>query len=67
MIELILIGVLIALGGGIALAGRWCKTVPMQIFVGILLGLSGIVALGVLALGVLFTGCLVVVAGSGMR
>ena len=65
--ELLILGVLVVMGVGIALAGRWCKTVPMQILVGILLGLGGALALGVLLLGVLFAGCVVLASTNSFR
>lgn len=53
---LILIGAMI---GGFKLAGRWAKTVPMQMLVGLLLGFGILIGVVCVLFGVLFAGCLI--------
>jgi F0F1-type ATP synthase assembly protein I len=53
---LILIGAMI---GGFNLAGRWAKTVPMQMLVGLLLGFGILIGVVCVLFGVLFAGCLI--------
>jgi hypothetical protein len=54
---------LLAFGGGIALAGRFCKTPVSQFFVGILLGFGFICVI----LGVAFAGCMLLLSKSDFR
>ena len=53
---LILIGAMI---WGFSLAGRWAKTVPMQMFLGLLLGFGILCGVVCVLFGVLFAGCLI--------
>lgn len=53
---LILIGAMI---WGFNLAGRWAKTVPMQMLVGLLLGFGILIGVVCVLFGVLFAGCLI--------
>ncbi len=53
--------ILLALSGGIVLAGKFCKNGVAQFFVGILLGLGIICVVA----GVAFAGCCVLLSQSG--
>ena len=53
---LILIGAMI---WGFSLAGRWAKSVPMQMLLGLLLGFGIMLGVGCVLFGVLFAGCLI--------
>ena len=53
---LILIGAII---WGFRLAGRWAKSVPMQIFLGLVLGFGIMIGVMCVIAGVLFAGCLI--------
>ena len=53
---LVLIGAMI---WGFKLAGRWAKTVPMQMFLGLLLGFGILIGVVCVLFGVLFAGCLI--------
>jgi hypothetical protein len=46
---------------GFFLAGKWCKSIAAQIFVGIFLGVGFVAVL----CGVIFAGCLVVLSSGG--
>jgi hypothetical protein len=54
---------LLAFGGGIAWAGRYCKTGVGQFFMGILLGFGILFAL----VAVAFAGCCIVVGSGAFR
>jgi hypothetical protein len=49
------------------LAGRMVKSVPLQLFLGFMLGVGLCVALGMTALGVAFAGCLFYGASGGFH
>ncbi len=51
--------IIAALIGGFKLAGRWAKTVPMQVLVGSLLGIGIMVGVVCVLFGVLFAGCII--------
>jgi hypothetical protein len=53
---LILIGAMI---WGFKLAGRWATSVPMQMFLGLLLGFGILIGVVCVLFGVLFAGCLI--------
>jgi len=53
---LLLIGTMI---WGFRLAGRWAKTVPMQMLLGLLLGFGILIGVLCVLFGVLFAGCLI--------
>ena len=53
---LVLIGAMI---WGFSLAGRWTKTVPMQMLLGLLLGVGIMIGVLCVLFGVLFAGCLI--------
>lgn len=53
---LVIIGALI---WGFSLAGRWVKSVPMQILLGLLLGFGIMIGVVCVLFGVLFAGCLI--------
>ena len=53
---LILIGAMI---WGFKLAGRWAKSVPMQMLLGVLLGFGILFGVVCVLFGVLFAGCLI--------
>ena len=53
---LILIGAVI---WGFRLAGRWAKSVPMQIFLGLVLGFGIMIGVMCVIFGVLFAGCII--------
>jgi len=53
---LILIGAMI---WGFQLAGRWAKSVPMQMLLGLLLGFGILFGVVCVLFGVLFAGCLI--------
>ena len=53
---LVLIGAMI---WGFNLAGRWAKTVPMQMLLGLLLGFGILIGVVCVLFGVLFAGCLI--------
>jgi hypothetical protein len=55
--------ILLAFGGGIMWAGRFCKTGLAQFFVGLVLGIGILFAL----VGVAFAGCLVIVGASSVH
>ena len=51
--------IIAALIGGFKLAGRWAKTVPMQVLVGFLLGIGIMVGVVCVLFGVLFADCII--------
>jgi hypothetical protein len=53
---LVIIGALI---WGFNLAGRWAKSVPMQMLLGLLLGFGIMIGVVCVLCGVLFAGCLI--------
>jgi len=53
---LVIIGAMI---WGFSLAGRWAKSVPMQMLLGLLLGLGIMVGVVCVLFGVMFAGCLI--------
>ena len=53
---LVIIGALI---WGFSLAGRWAKSVPMQMLLGLLLGFGIMIGVVCVLFGVLFAGCLI--------
>ena len=53
---LVLIGAMI---WGFNLAGRWAKTVPMQMILGLLLGFGILIGVVCVLFGVMFAGCLI--------
>jgi hypothetical protein len=53
---LVIIGALI---WGFNLAGRWAKSVPMQMLLGLLLGFGIMIGVLCVLCGVLFAGCLI--------
>ena len=53
---LIIIGAMI---WGFSLAGRWAKSVPMQMLLGLLLGFGIMIGVVCVLFGVLFAGCLI--------
>ena len=53
---LVLVG---AMFWGFKLAGRWAKSVPVQLFLGFLLGLGIMVGVVCVLFGVLFAGCII--------
>jgi hypothetical protein len=53
---LVIIGAMI---WGFSLAGRWAKSVPMQMFLGLLLGFGIMVGVVCVLFGVMFAGCLI--------
>ena len=53
---LVIIGALI---WGFSLAGRWAKSVPMQMLLGLLLGFGIMLGVVCVLFGVLFAGCLI--------
>lgn len=53
---LVLIGAMI---WGFNLAGRWAKSVPMQMLLGLLLGFGILIGVVCVLFGVLFAGCLI--------
>ena len=53
---LVLIGAMI---WGFNLAGRWAKTVPMQMLLGLLLGFGILIGVVCVLFGVMFAGCLI--------
>jgi uncharacterized membrane protein len=55
--------ILLAFGGGIVWAGKFCKSVIAQFFVGLLLGFGIICVVA----GVAFAGCCLVVGGMSIR
>ena len=52
----VIIGALI---WGFSLAGRWAKSVPMQMLLGLLLGFGIMIGVVCVLFGVLFAGCLI--------
>lgn len=44
---------------GFRLAGRWAKSVPMQMFLGLLLGFGILIGVVCVLFGVMFAGCLI--------
>ena len=53
---LVLIGAII---WGFNLAGRWAKTVPMQMLLGLVLGFGIMIGVVCVLFGVMFAGCLI--------
>ena len=53
---LVIIGALI---WGFSLAGRWVKSVPMQMLLGLLLGFGIMIGVACVLFGVMFAGCLI--------
>ena len=53
---LVVIGAMI---WGFSLAGRWAKTVPMQMLLGLLLGFGIMFGVMCVLFGVMFAGCLI--------
>ena len=53
---LVIIGAMI---WGFSLAGRWAKSVPMQMLLGLLLGFGIMIGVVCALCGVLFAGCLI--------
>ena len=53
---LVIIGALI---WGFSLAGRWAKSVPMQMLLGLLLGFGIMIGVVCVLFGVMFAGCLI--------
>ncbi|MEO6740357.1 MAG: hypothetical protein ABIP20_08895 [Chthoniobacteraceae bacterium] len=53
---LVLIGAMI---WGFKLAGRWAKSVPVQMFLGLLLGFGILIGVVCVLFGVVFAGCLI--------
>ena len=53
---LVIIGAMI---WGFKLAGRWAKSVPMQMFLGLVLGFGIMIGVACVLCGVMFAGCLV--------
>jgi len=53
---LVIIGAMI---WGFNLAGRWAKSVPMQMLLGLLLGFGIMIGVVCVLFGVLFAGCLI--------
>jgi hypothetical protein len=53
---LVIIGALI---WGFSLAGRWAKSVPVQMLLGVLLGFGIMVGVVCVLFGVMFAGCLI--------
>ena len=53
---LVVIGTMI---WGFSLAGRWAKTVPMQMLLGLLLGFGIMFGVMCVLFGVMFAGCLI--------
>jgi len=53
---LVIIGAMI---WGFSLAGRWAKSVPMQMLLGLLLGFGIMVGVVCVLFGVMFAGCLI--------
>ena len=51
--------IIAALIGGFKLAGRWAKTVPMQILIGFLLGIGIMIGVVCVLCGVLVAGCVI--------
>ena len=54
---LVVIGAMI---WGFSLAGRWAKTVPMQMLFGLLLGFGIMFGVMCVLFGVMFAGCLII-------
>lgn len=50
--------------GGFLLAGRWFKSIPLQLLFGALLGVGIVIVICATFLGVAFAGCLFFAAGS---
>ena len=53
---LVIIGAMI---WGFSLAGRWAKSVPMQMLLGLLLGFGIMIGVVCVLFGVMFAGCLI--------
>ena len=53
---LVIIGAMI---WGFSLAGRWAKSVPMQMLLGLLLGFGIMIGVVCVIFGVMFAGCLI--------
>ena len=53
---LVIIGAMI---WGFKLAGRWAKSVPMQMFLGLVLGFGIMIGVACVLCGVMFVGCLI--------
>ena len=53
---LVIIGAMI---WGFRLAGRWAKSVPMQMLVGLMLGFGIMIGVVCVLFGVMFAGCLI--------
>ena len=53
---LVIIGAMI---WGFKLAGRWAKSVPMQMFLGLVLGFGIMIGVACVLCGVMFAGCLI--------
>ena len=53
---LVIIGAMI---WGFKLAGRWAKSVPMQMFLGLVLGFGIMIGVVCVLFGVMFAGCLI--------
>ena len=53
---LVIIGAMI---WGFRLAGRWAKSMPMQMFLGLVLGFGIMIGVVCVLFGVMFAGCLI--------
>lgn len=53
---LVLVGAMV---WGFSLAGRWAKTVPMQMLLGLLMGFGILLGVVCVLFGVLFAGCII--------
>jgi hypothetical protein len=64
--EIVALAVLVAVfTGGFLLAGRWVKSIPLQLLLGAALGIGICMVIVATFLGIAFTGCMVWAATGG--
>lgn len=64
--NIVAIAILVAIFiGGFLLAGRWVKSVPLQLLLGVVLGVGIVIVLIVSFLGIAFAGCVLLARTSG--